>query len=373
MAKNWMQKLTQLDGFIAGEYNPHTNVLRTPSPSLNFIFGNAHGLPAGYSVVFWGPPKGGKSICCNLLAGYLHQTDPEAVVVKFDTEMREEVQMTSAMKKVYGIDSNRYIPYSVNTPDLIFDRIAKEIAAMCDDGMPLKLVIIDSMNAIRGRRAMNSDTVMTQQIGDNALTNKTGLQLILSAQRKHRFALAMTSHVGAELDPHEQMRGNKIRMAQAFGVQHHAEYFVLVEQDKTKAGKTDLAGNAFEDDSLTDLNGNAERTAHKIRCTMKDSSLGPKGRVGCFTFNYTQGIVNQHEEIFQLAANRGVLVRPSNRMYQFGDRQWDGKEAMCAAIKGEPALANALTSELMVRDMAGAFKDQDKAEEQANAEHIIGA
>lgn len=162
-------------------------------------------------------------------------------------------------------------------------------------------------------------------------------------------------------------------MAQAFGVQHHAEYFVLVEQDKTKAGKTDLAGNAFEDESLGDISGNAERTAHKIRCTMKDSSLGPKGRTGCFTFAYTQGIINQHEEIFQLAANRGVLVRPNNRIYQFGDRQWDGKDAMCAAIKGEPELAKALTSELMVRDMAGAFKVQDEAEAKVNAEPIIGA
>lgn len=373
MAKNWMSKLTAMDGAVSGEYNPHINVLKTPSPSLNFIFGNSHGLPAGYSAVFWGPPKGGKSICCNLLAGYLHQTDPEAYVVKFDTEMREEVQMTKAMKKVYGIDDNRYTAYSVNTPDLIFDRIAKEISGLCDDGMPLKLVIIDSMNAIRGRRAMNSDTVMTQQIGDNALTNKTGLQQILAAQRKHRFALAMTSHVGAELDPHEQMRGNKIRMAQAFGVQHHAEYFILVEQDKTKAGKADLLGNTFEDDNLTDLNGNSEKTAHKIRCTMKDSSLGPKGRTGCFTFNYTQGIVNQHEEIFQLGANRGILARPSNRIYQFGDRSWDGKEAMMEAIKNEKPLADAILTELVTKDMAGAFKAQDDAEAKQNSEIIIGA
>jgi RecA/RadA recombinase len=142
---------------------------------------------------------------------------------------------------------------------LIFDRIEKDIAAMCQEGAPIRLVIIDSINAIQGRRAMNADTIMTQQIGDLALTLQDGFKRILPVQRKYKIAVILTSHVRAEMDQAEQMRGNKVKMAAGFGVQHYGEYFMYVEQNRSKAGSETLLGEKLEDENNTDLMDKAEK------------------------------------------------------------------------------------------------------------------
>jgi GTPase SAR1 family protein len=367
-----MEKLAKHEGAVISDFNPHSNVLRSPSPSLNFAFGNGHGLPKGYSLVVWGPPKGGKTLVTNSFIGQMHQDDPEGYAIKFDAEVREQGQLTSEMKRIHNIDPSRYMCYSVNTPDLIYDYISKEVAAMCQEGLPLRLVAIDSMNAIRGRRSMAAKSIMVQQMGDQALTNKDGLKQILMTQRKYGFSLIMTAHVGAELDTLEQMRGNKVRMAQAYGVQHHAEYFMYVEQDRTKDGKTDLLGNLLVDEKLKDLDEREEKTGHKIRCVMKDATMGPKGRTGIFTFDYKRGVVNTHEEVFQLGVYRGIISRPNNKTYVYGDRQWVGQEAMLTAIRDEKPLSDAILTDLKVKDMAGAFRAQDVEDEKKNAEVLAG-
>lgn len=371
MAKNFMSKLLSLEGAVTEQYDPFSHIIRSPSPSVNFTFGNTHGLPRGYSLVMYGPPKGGKTLLCNMIIGQLHRDDEEGIVVKFDTEMRERSQMTPTQAALWGIDLKRYAPYSVNSPALIFDRIEHEIAALCDDGAPIKLIIIDSITGIQGRREMNAESVDVQQIGDHALTIQTGLKRILAVQRKHNIAMILTAHVRAEMDALEQKRGNKVKMAASFGLQHHAEYFMMVEPNRNKDARSSLAGEEFLDEAKGDIrtNGDGEKTGHKIRVCMKDSSLGPKGRFGEFTLDYHKGLINTHEEVFLLGTNRGVIERPTNAMYVFGDKKWNGKPAMLEAIAADYELEAAILKEIKVRDLAGYYQaDDHKAETTVEAE-----
>ena len=62
MANRWMQKLAKLDGAVTEKHNPFNSVIRFPSPSVNFIFGGGWGLPRGYSMILYGPPKAGKCV-----------------------------------------------------------------------------------------------------------------------------------------------------------------------------------------------------------------------------------------------------------------------------------------------------------------------
>jgi RecA/RadA recombinase len=218
MSKKWMEKLAKLDGAVDRAYNPFNNIIRTPSPSVNFIFGNTHGLPLGYSMVLYGPPKGGKSVLANAMIGQLHRDDPDAIAIKFNTERRESVQLTDRMMQVYGIDSSRYIAYETNSAATVFDRIANDIKAMCQEGAPIKLIIIDSITSIVGRRAENADSIETQQIGDDAATLQAGLKMILGTIRDHRIALVLITQLRAEMDRLEQMRGNSTKMAGAFAL-----------------------------------------------------------------------------------------------------------------------------------------------------------
>lgn len=358
MAKNWMLQLDKMDGAVKKGYDRFANVIETPSPSVNFSFGKGFGLPRGYSAVWYGPPKGGKTLLTNATIGKLHRDDPEAYVIKFDTELRDEGQLTEDGAAQWGIDLDRYKCYLTNNPMEIFDRIATEIHALCDDGMPLALIVIDSLTGIQGRRSLNAESIETQMIGDEALTIQTGLKRILQTQRKHNIAVIMTAHVRAEMDQLEQKRGNKFRMAASFGTQHHAEYFLFIEQNRNAAARVDLEGKSFESEVAAGVADNKnEVTGHKIRTVMKASSMGPAGRVGEFTINYKTGIINVHEEVFQLGVNRGIIQRPNNRMYVFAGREYDGKASMLHALRDYPELASQVIKELKTADLEGRFAE----------------
>lgn len=339
MGNKWMTELYKKDTAVKRDYNPYTHVLRSGAPSVDYIFGNTHGLPFGYSEAVWGPPGGGKTLLTNARIAQLHAMDPDAIAMKFNTEQREELQLTTNMMLRYGIDPDRYVAYNTNRPDEIFDYIAYEVEAMLQKGMPLRYLVIDSTSDILGRRTMNADTVMTQQIGDEAKTLQDGLKLIKTTIRKHRIATTLVTQARAELDPLEQMRGNKLKMHAAWALQHFAEYFVYIEQNKTKEGKTDLSGNTFEDEKHTDVKGNAEKTAHKIRAVMKKSSCGPAGRAGEFTFDYYNGIINIHEEAFLLGTGQGVVLRPNNMTYVVPEFPTKGEQF---SIKGKDNFLQAL-------------------------------
>lgn len=372
MAVNkWMAKLQKHEGAVLGNYDPFAHVVRSPSPSFNFVFGKSHGLPLGFILALWGPAKGGKSVILNAMIGQTQKDYEDAICIKYNTEMRELGQLTPAQAAVWGIDRDRYVAYDTNRPDLIFDHIETDVAAMCQDGAPIKLIGIDSLNNIQGRRALNADTVMTQQIGDMATTLGDGIKRIIPVLRQHKIALVVTLHQTAEMDQAEQMRGNKVKMSAPFKVQHYAEYFMYVEPDRTKAGRTTLDGQVLEDENLGDMRDKgAEKTGHKIRVQMKDSSMGPKGRVGEFTLDYDFGIINTHEEVFLLAKNRNIIQKVNNLTYAFGDKKWTGQPAMLQALKEDRDLCNSVISELKRRDLAGRFASEDakSAETVSNVE-----
>ncbi len=356
-ANKWMSKLQKLDGAVTREYNPFLHTIKFPSPSTGWVFGKTHGLPFGYSMVLYGPPKGGKSLLCNMMIGQLHRDDPDAIAIKYNTEMRELGQLTDRQCAVWGIDKERYIAYDTNVPNEIFDKIETDIDAMCSEGAKVKLIIIDSITGIRGRRAINADTVDTQQRGDDALTQQEGLKRILRTIRRYNIALVLTSHVRAEQDPHEQMRGVTTKMAGAWFLKHFAEYFVLIEPNKSKTGRETITGTKLEDENFKDLMDHGDRTGHKIRVTMVDSSVGPKGRVGEFTLDYNRGIINTAEEVFLLGTKRGIVDRPNNTSYVMTDfpakgesSKWVGKEAFLEAIKTNDDLYSEVIKRVRIQD-----------------------
>jgi len=362
--RKFMERLIKGPGAVLTTRNVHADVIDSPSPGLNFTFGNGQGLPAGYSLLLYGPPRGGKSIICSALAGQVHRNDPDAFVVKYNTEFREDAQLDDSQRKVWGIDPDRYIGYDRNDPE-IFDHIEKDLAANCQDGMKLKLVIIDSINMMQGRRAMNADTVMQQQVGDNAATIQEGLRRILPIQRKYNFALILTSHVRSVMDKKAANAANvylthdtAVRPAVSWAVQHHCEYFMFVNPAGGTDGKKDMSGNEFKTDGAKDMYGNEDRLGHKVRVRMMDSTIGPKGRNAEFTLDYRRGMINLHEEVFTLGKERGIITRPNNVMYEFDGKSWKGEAAILSALKDDKQLQQKILQELKARDLAGFYSSE---------------
>jgi hypothetical protein len=133
VANKWIKMLQKMDGAVVERKDPFKNVLRSPSPSFNFIFGKGWGLPFGYCMALYGPTKGGKSVASHMLIGHLHQTDPEAIAIKFDTEMRADGQLDESGMALFGIDPERLTVVQKNSPSGVFDQIEKDIAAAYQD------------------------------------------------------------------------------------------------------------------------------------------------------------------------------------------------------------------------------------------------
>lgn len=351
MDKKLIAKLRGLEGAVDSDYDPMLHTLKTPSPSINWALGvRGYGLPFGYSMILFGPPKGGKSIICNAFLGQLHRDDPEAVTITFNTEMRGELQQDAHAASAFGIDPERHITYDVNEPALIFDRIEGEINAMCQSGLKIRAIVIDSLKGIAGRRMLNATSINTQQIGDQAATIQDGLTRILPIIRRNRIALIMTTHVRAEMDQLEQMRGKTVKMAAAYAAKHMAELFCYVEPNQSKTGRTSLAGEEFKDQETKDFMDKALKTGHKIRFKCVGNSIGPDSRTAEFTLDYQKGIINQYEEVFMLAKNMNIIEKPNNVMYQYGERQWRGLKAMLEALRDDPEMCHEILGKVYEKD-----------------------
>lgn len=367
--KNWRIKFEKMEGALLDVTSPFKKVIKSSSPSANFIYGNTWGLPRGYSEVLYGPPKGGKSLFVRMKIGQLHQDDPDAIAVVFDTEYRWKGQLNAESADAYGIDLDRLWVFEGNSP-MLFDKIEKDLVALAQDGCPIQYVIIDSISGIKGRREMNADTVETQQIGDHALTIQTGLKRILGPIRQNEFACTLITQVRSEMDQIEQKRGNKVKMNASFGLQHFAEWFVYVEPNRSAEGRKDLMGKEFLNEEMTDLMDKAEKTGHKIRVVVKDASMGPKGRTGEFTLDWKRGVINQDEEVLRLGINRGVIEQ-AGAWLTFDGQRYQGTKSMLQAIREKPGLQEDILRQLMEKDAKGEFAAMDKADEIANAENII--
>lgn len=349
-------KLRKLEGAVVERTDPFSpdNLLKWSSPGVNWIFGKNHGMPFGYSVLLWGEKKSGKSFLFYDAAGTLHKSDPEAIVIKFDTEMRDEGQLTPEMAEVFGIDLDRFIVFYVNRPEEIFDVIKNDVKSMIDDGAKIKVIGIDSISDMMGRREAEQESVSQHQIGDHAVTLQVGLKSIIATQRLKKIALVMTAHARDEMDPWKVKRGQKKRPAAANAVLHHCEFFVNVERNETASGKVDELERQFVDESRKDMTLDGEQTGHKIRVWMEDSSMGPTGRVAEFTIDRNRGIINRHEEVFRLGLNWKVIDRPSKGRYIVGDKTFNGKPNLLEAMEKDLSLQQYIMSKILEMEKTGA-------------------
>lgn len=355
---NWKAQLSKLEGAVTEKEQVHENVLQSSSPSFNACFGNGWGLPYGFSLLLGGKPKGGKSTIVNDIIGNLHAKDPKAIVIKIDTEFREKVQNSEKELKKWGIDEERYIAFERDDPDTI-DFIDKDLTGMMEKGCPIRFIALDSINGIVGFRTESAESARKafNQMGDNAKTQQLLMAKLLSFCRKYKVASIITAHVGAEMDEHEKMRGNDVRIKTSFGVNHRIEYWMYVEKMLSKAGKQDLLDQPFYRSTGVHMIGSAadkegDLFAHKIRVKMQNSSFGPTNRVGEFTYKYDEGVWNTHEEVFTMGLNHQpqIILSGGGGNYSIGEKTWRGKPAILEALKNDAALREFVLTEIQKRE-----------------------
>lgn len=331
----WLKQLRAYDDTVKPEYDSYApeNCLYTPSPYFNWIFANkSNGIPKNASILFFSEQKAGKSLSIYAMILEMQRRDPEGIAIVFNTELRGQLQGGVFPE----IDQERMIIYDTNLPTEIFDRIEGDIKAMVQDGMPLRILAIDSLTNIIGVKRQNAESAGDHLVGDHALTIQIGLSKLVPFCKRNGILLIATSQMRGNLDAGKY--GPKEKMAESWATKHAFEYFVSLKRAGAAEDKADIEGKTFEDD-VKDARDNKTLTGHKIYVKMEASSLGPQGRSGVFTMDYEKGIINQHEEIFFLAKSTGVITTPNNRTYYYGDKSFNGKKEMAFAIRDDKKLA----------------------------------
>lgn len=347
MANKWVKELKKYDDAVKYDYDSFApeNCIYTPSPFFNWIFANkSHGIPKNSSILFFSEQKAGKSLSIYALIRQMQEDDPEGMAIIFNTEIRGQLQFQA----VPGIDYDRLVIYDTNDPVEIFDRIENDIKAMVQDGMPLRIIAIDSLTNIQGVKRGNAESIANHLMGDHALTVQTGLGKLVPFCKRNNILLIGTSQMRGNLEAGQY--GPKEKMAESWAVKHAFEYFVSLKRAGAAEDKQDIEGKTFEEEDMKDARGNKLLNGHKIFVKMEQSSIGSAGRAGVFTLSYDQGIVNQHEEVFWLGKNTGVITTPNNRTYTFDGQSFNGKKECAAAIRDNPKLANAIIAKVKALD-----------------------
>ena len=267
--------------------------------------------------------------------------DPEAIAMYVSTVFKGKYQ-----KGFFeGIDPDRLAMYDTNDPRDIFDFLVDDVEAMVQDGMKLKLVIIDSLTAIGGIKA-EGRSVADHLIGDKALTITRGLDRIIPFFKKNGITYITVAQVRMNIGV---MYGPDTKAAVPKACEHNHEYFISVKRATAGDDKKDLEGNTFET-GAKDARGNKAVGGHKIYIKMEASSVGTAGRAAKLTVDYKKGFINQHEEIFELGSNSGVIERPNNVTYVYQGVNYKGKKAMANAIKESPELGAQILEEVRLLD-----------------------
>lgn len=346
MANKWTKQLQSYEDAVDYNYDSFAeeNCLFTPSPYFNWITSNkSNGFPKNSSILFFSEPKAGKSLSIYAMIKEMQARDPEGIAIYFNTEIRGQLQFSA----IPGIDHDRMVIYDTNSAVEIFDRIENDIKAMVQDGMPLRMIAIDSLNGIMGTKRDAAESVSNHLMGDQALTLKNGLGKLIPFCKRNKILLIGTAQMAANLEAGSY--GPKEKMSASWYTKHAFEYYISLKRAGAAEDKQDIEGKTFEDD-VKDARGYKLLNGHKVYAKMEQSSIGQAGRAGIFTLSYDDGIINQHEEIFFLAKNLGVLKTENNRTFHFGDEKFIGKKEAAFAIRDNPKLAKAILDAVKALD-----------------------
>lgn len=340
MANKWLKQLKNYDDSVDYEYDSFAaeNCIYTPSPYWNWCFANkSHGIPKNSTLLEYSEPKAGKSLGIYAIIDEMQRRDKEGIAIYFNTELRGALQ-----HNVFPtIDKERMIIYDTNDPAEIFDRVEGDIKAMVQDGMPLRVLAIDSLTNIMGVKRDGAKSVTDHLMGDRALTIQTGLSKLIPFCKRNKILHVATEQMRANMEAGSY--GPKEKMAASWATKHAYEYAMSFRKvAKTDADKLEIGDKTFEEEDLKDAKGEPLKLGHKVYVKMEGNSIGQAGRSGVFTLDYRQGIINQHEEIFWLGKNCGIIEMEGNKTYIIGKERFNGKKECANAIKEDIELGKAI-------------------------------
>lgn len=349
--KTFLDTEEKLNDISTGETLSQTKleVISTGSLLLDCALG-CWGIPKGRIVQFYGRPGSGKTLMSLLTIKNAQALDPNATQLFIDAEQtfnpkwaaqlgidNKRVHVLKGQTAVLGRElfnallgtpkeDARTHAYKGKAKDGILDKISKK-------ELNINLIVLDSLGALIPPGEDTSE-VGKANMALMARFLATTLKKLALEVSKANIPFIIINHVRDSMDAygpdHTFSGGNSYHHALSASI-----FFDTVNRKDAQI-----------------LDEKEQKIGSTIRAAVEKSKFGPSRKTE-FKVNYTQGIMDTHEEIAILAIDKDVVLRPNNVTYQYGEQKWRGYDAFVAALKANPKLSDEILAGVIAKVSSG--------------------
>lgn len=289
------------------------------------------GLPSGRLIQYYGPAGSGKSMLTMVAIAQAQKKNPDAFQLfidaegSWDNDWAETIGVdTSRVKRVHGPNASNgrdLFQFLLGTPKKdakghldgkskmgFFDHVK-------DGTLNCNLIILDSLG------------VLIPPMEDTSEVGKMNMSLMarfLSVELKKVSVEVQRCNVPMILINHvrdvigEMFSTEKYTFTGGHQLKHQLSVNILFEAVQRK------------DSQILDEEGN--KIGQTVRATVKKNKFGPWPRTVEFKVNFQEGVVDKAQELLDLAIKWGIITKPSNSSYVYGDVNWHGAPKAVKAI-----------------------------------------
>jgi recombination protein RecA len=340
--KAFSESEEQLDYRMANDKLSYTvDTISTGSISLDDAL-SCGGLPCGRIIQYYGPPGSSKTLLSMIAIKSAQKKDPEARQVFIDAEQT----FSQIWAEQLGLDTSR-------------------------------IILVEGDMAVNGRRCFEMLLGVPKEDMSHKLKGKSKeglLDQIIS--KKMNINLVVLDSLGAIIPPGEDvaavgkmnislmarflsttMKKLSLEVSKAnipFIVINHKRDSMDMYKDHTFMGGNAyshfLSANLYFElaggkDSLI-LDENEEKIGQIVRATVEKSKFGPHPKKTTFKVKFVEGVVNDEEEIADVAVKYNIINKVNNLTHEYEGKRWLGNKQVVAAIAESPELKQELISKI---------------------------
>lgn len=327
-----MEKNFGMEGFFKADSDLIADIdtTTTGSHALDDTLG-VGGIPFGRITQYAGKEGSGKTMMSLIAIREWQRQAPHNCAYFIDAEATYDPTWAAKL----GVDNSRVILFKNNDGVKIFERLlgvpAKEYGK--DNKKPGLLELIKSKGGARetglGIIVLDSVAWIQPPMEKQSVAGKANMALMgrfLPPELRKLCPLLSETGVAfiainqVRVDP-GQLWGNPEKSTGGSAWKHACSVMVHFARSESK------------DNQIYDNNG--EQIGYTILTKIDKNKVGPPFRKCDIRAGFLDGVIDKNVEIKDLAVKYGVIERPNNRTYTYGEQKWTSKEEVESALLDE--------------------------------------
>lgn len=306
------------------------------------------GLPLGMISQFHGPEGSGKTFFAMLMVKQAQKQFPDSSVVWFDAEYSFQEKWAAKL----GIDLDRLVLIQENNAAKIFTMMCgrtNDNGKFVDEGIlqgiasgdfKCKLIVLDSIATLIYPIEEN------REFGEHEMAAAS--RFLHKAMRRTLPLVSETNTAFLCINQAREKIGERIPTLTYPGgrpYRHAISLAVLFKQSMAKDG------------TLADAD--EHKSGHRINATVEKTRGGPDKWKCEFWLDFSKGVVNRGLELAALGAAYGIVSRPNNVTWEYGDIKGKGKDNFAALLEADEAIMTRLMADVKAAKERGSDRPAD--------------